>query len=116
MWNVLETDHGEYTENETEIEGGLCETSVCLTCRAVPGLPVFGVAMPSVEGIKKVLQCVNAGPAGNHQVRATQSHGSVSAFLSHQQYQRHLRPSVLVSILCRFPFLCSPHHILQSTW
>lgn len=37
--------------------------------RQAPGLPVCGVALPTVEGIKDVLRLMNAGPNHPHPVR-----------------------------------------------
>eukprot|EP00803_Ostreobium_quekettii_P003854 evm.model.scf_787.5 EVM.evm.TU.scf_787.5 scf_787:45503-61553(+) len=65
-WTILKEDHfpGMQKQHIPQVIDG------APNFRAAAGLPVFGVAMPSVDGIRNVLKHVQAGAGSTHKVHA----------------------------------------------
>lgn len=64
QYTILKEDHFPNIQKETIpqiIEGAP-------NFRQAPGLPVYGVALPTVDGIKDILEQVNAGPSMTDEV------------------------------------------------
>lgn len=66
QYTILKEDHFPYIQKEgipQPIQGAP-------NFRQAPGFPVCGVALPTVEGIKRILCLVKAGPDHPHPVRS----------------------------------------------